>query len=51
MARIFAPSDKVTPSGDRIKQADKFTAWFYSEGMRLPLHVALHSGQTGGSGR
>jgi len=37
MAKIFAPSDKVTLYADRIKQMAKFKAWFYSEGMRTPL--------------
>ena len=41
MAKIFAPSDKVTLYADRIKQMDKFKAWFYSEGMRVPVPVAL----------
>jgi len=41
MAKIFAPSDKVTLYADRIKQIDKFKAWFHSEGMRVPVHVAL----------
>jgi DNA phosphorothioation-dependent restriction protein DptH len=41
MAKIFAPSDKVTLYADRIKQMAKFKAWFYSEGMRVPLPVAL----------
>ncbi len=41
MAKIFAPSDKVTLYADRIKQMAKFKAWFYSEGMRAPVPVAL----------
>ncbi len=41
MAKIFAPSDKVTLYADRIKQTDKFKAWFYAEGMRVPVPVAL----------
>lgn len=41
MAKIFAPSDKVTLYADRIKQMAKFKAWFYSEGMRVPVPVAL----------
>jgi DNA phosphorothioation-dependent restriction protein DptH len=41
MAKIFAPSDKLTLYTDRIKQMAKFKAWFYSEGMRVPTPVAL----------
>jgi hypothetical protein len=44
MAKIFAPSDKVTLYADRIKQMAKFKAWFYSEGMRTPVPVALSGG-------
>jgi DNA phosphorothioation-dependent restriction protein DptH len=44
MAKIFAPSDKVTLYTDRIKQTAKYKAWFYSEGMRAPLPVALGAG-------
>jgi len=44
MAKIFAPSDKVSLYADRIKQIAKFKAWFYSEGMRAPLSVSLSSG-------
>ena len=43
MAKIFAPSDKLTLYTDRIKQMAKFKAWFYSEGMRTPVPVALGS--------
>ena len=43
MAKIFAPSDKLTLYTDRIKQIAKFKAWFYSEGMRMPVPVALGS--------
>jgi DNA phosphorothioation-dependent restriction protein DptH len=41
MAKIFASSDKLTLYTDRIKQMAKFKAWFYSEGMRVPIPVAL----------
>lgn len=41
MAKIFSASDKVTFYADRIKQTAKFKAWFYSEGMRTPVQVAL----------
>jgi type IV secretory pathway VirB4 component len=44
IAKIFAPSDKVTLYTDRIKQMAKFKAWFYSEGMRAPVPVALGNG-------
>ena len=43
MAKIFAPSDKVTLYADRIKQLAKFKAWFYTEGMRMPAPVTLKS--------
>jgi hypothetical protein len=46
MAKIFAPSDKVTLYADRIKQMAKFKAWFYSEGMRAPIPVALGNGDS-----
>lgn len=46
MAKIFAPSDKVTLYADRIKQMAKFKAWFYSEGMRAPVPVALGNSGT-----
>jgi DNA phosphorothioation-dependent restriction protein DptH len=41
MARIMAPSDKVSLYADRIKQTAKFKAWFYAEGMRQPILVGL----------
>ena len=44
MAKIFAPSDKMTLYADRIKQTAQFKAWFYSEGMRAPIPVALWNG-------
>jgi DNA phosphorothioation-dependent restriction protein DptH len=47
MAKIFAPSDKLTLYTDRIKQMAKFKAWFYSEGMRVPTPVALADGLPG----
>ena len=47
MAKIFAPSDKLTLYTDRIKQMAKFKAWFYSEGMRMPVPVALGNGLLG----
>jgi DNA phosphorothioation-dependent restriction protein DptH len=47
MAKIFAPSDKLTLYTDRIKQMAKFKAWFYSEGMRAPMPVALADGLLG----
>jgi DNA phosphorothioation-dependent restriction protein DptH len=47
MAKIFAPSDKLTLYTDRIKQMAKFKAWFYSEGMRAPTPVVLGNAQHG----
>ena len=47
MAKIFAPSDKLTLYTDRIKQMAKFKAWFYSEGMRAPTPVVLGNAQRG----
>ena len=43
MAKIMAPSDKVSLYSDRIKQTPKFKAWFYAEGMRQPILVGLKS--------
>ena len=43
MAKILAPSDKVGLYADRIKQMAKFKGWFYAEGMRQPIQVALSS--------
>lgn len=43
MAKIFAPSDKVTLYADRIKQTAKFKGWFYTDGMRTPLPLSLSS--------
>lgn len=36
---------KVTLYADRIKEVAKFKAWFYSEGMRAPVPVALGNGE------
>jgi len=47
MAKIFAPSERLTLYTDRIKQLAKFKAWFYSEGMRVPVPVALGAGRAG----
>lgn len=41
MAKIMAPSDKVSLYVDRIKQTAKFKGWFYAEGMRQPVLVRL----------
>lgn len=41
MAKIFAPSDKVALFTDRIKQTEKYRAWFSSEGLREPQQVRL----------
>jgi len=43
MAKIMAPSAKVSLYSDRIKQTPKFKAWFYAEGMRQPVLVGLKS--------
>ena len=43
LANIMAPSDKVKLYTDRIKQMSKFKAYFYAEGMKSPLSVALSS--------
>ena len=43
LANIMAPSDKVKLYADRIKQMSKFKAYFYAEGMKSPLSVALSS--------
>lgn len=43
MAKIFAPSDKVTLFADRIKQMPKYKAMFFAEGMQGPQRVALAS--------
>jgi len=47
MAKIFAPSERLTLYTDRIKQLAKFKAWFHSEGMRSPVPVALGSVRPG----
>ncbi|WP_411887713.1 ATP-binding protein [Hydrocarboniphaga effusa] len=41
MAKIFAPSDKLALFTDRLKQTDKYRAWFHSEGLRSPLQLKL----------
>lgn len=41
MAKIFAPSDKVTLFTDRVKQTQKYRGWFSSEGLRTPIQVKL----------
>lgn len=41
MAKMFASSDKVALLTDRIKQMQKYHAWFYGEGMRAPAMVEL----------
>ncbi len=41
MAKIFAPSDKLTLFTDRIKQTQKYRGWFSSEGLRTPIQVKL----------
>ncbi len=43
MAKIFAPSDKVTLFTDRVKQTEKYRGWFSSEGFRVPIQVKLLS--------
>lgn len=47
MARIFAPSVRQSLYTDLIKQLPKFKAWFYSEGMRAPVPVALRADRKG----
>lgn len=44
MAKIFAPSDKLTLFTDRVKQTQRYHGWFSSEGLRTPAHVKLLSG-------
>ena len=41
MAKIFAPADKLSLFSDRIKQTEKYSGWFYSEGMRAPKIIKL----------
>ncbi len=41
MAKIFAPSDKLTLFTDRVKQTEKYRGWFSSEGRRAPIQVNL----------
>jgi DNA polymerase III delta prime subunit len=43
MAKVMAPSDKVALYADRIKQSEKFKAWYLTEGMKAPLSVRLLS--------
>ena len=44
MAKIIAPADKLMLFSDRLKQADKYKAWFHTEGLRIPAHIALRDG-------
>jgi len=41
IAKIVAPSDKMSLFADRIKQMQKYKAWFYGEGMKAPSQVSL----------
>lgn len=41
MAKIFAPSDKLTLFTDRVKQTQKYRGWFSSESLRAPIQVKL----------
>ena len=41
MAKIFAPSDKLTLFTDRVKQTQKYRGWFSSEDLRTPIQVKL----------
>ena len=41
MAKILAPSDKLTLFTDRVKQTQKFRAWFSTEGLRTPIQIKL----------
>ena len=41
LARIIAPSDKLKLFTDRVKQTQKYHAWFSTEGLRAPLQVKL----------
>lgn len=41
MAKMFASTDKVALFADRIKQMAKYQGYFYGEGLRTPVMVAL----------
>ena len=45
MARVMAPSDKITLYADRIKQTEKYRAWFLTEGMKSPVGTQLTDGR------
>ena len=47
MARVMAPSDKAALYADRIKQTDKYKAWYQTEGIRLPVNLRLTDGDAG----
>jgi hypothetical protein len=41
MARVMAPSDKIALYADRIKQTEKYRAWYLTEGMKVPVSTKL----------
>ena len=41
MARVMAPSDKIALYSDRIKQTEKYRAWYLTEGMKTPVSTKL----------
>jgi DNA phosphorothioation-dependent restriction protein DptH len=41
MARVMAPSDKIALYADRIKQTEKYRAWYLTEGMKAPVSTRL----------
>jgi DNA phosphorothioation-dependent restriction protein DptH len=41
MARVMAPSDKIALYADRIKQTEKYRAWYLTEGMKSPVSTKL----------
>jgi DNA phosphorothioation-dependent restriction protein DptH len=41
MARVMAPSDKIALYADRIKQTEKYRAWYLTEGMKAPVNTKL----------
>ena len=41
MARVMAPSDKIALYADRIKQTEKYRAWYLTEGMKTPVSTKL----------
>jgi hypothetical protein len=41
MARVMAPSDKMALYADRIKQTEKYRAWYLTEGMKVPMNIKL----------